>query len=382
MQKNKKIKATLGIKLTVIGFILVMALMIGIFNFRIPLAYTHNFKEVKANILLWPLRQLSEVITYEGFGFSSGNRWGIFITYFLAQAPFILVVMFLFNYLFNFVRGLSTEQEVASYLQSKSGITGRIVGSLLGTISPFCSCSTIPVLTSMIKSGIPFSTLSAFLITSPMINETGFALMIIWFGWKIAFIYLIFGLVIGLLGSYLASWFNLQSQIKISVNGSSINSQIQKEKDKKFISLNNMHKRGIKEALSSFKKFWWVLILAMLVGSLLHAFVPTDFIKSIGNYWWTPLVLIPFGILLYLNIVATVPIVGDLMRSGLGVGPSLGFMMAVNTISTPEIIILLKLFKKKFVIFLVLYLLMAILVFSYIMFAIPDDLIYDKLKYL
>ena len=364
---SSKRKTPRGIKLTLIAFLLIIIFMGVVFNFKVPLVYSRS-DVIKTNIIAWPIQQVFQLLVYKGFAIDPNNHWGKTLTFFLTEAPYILLILYIFSYLFNFARGFSTEKEISEWLQNKSGFSGRIVGALFGFVSPFCSCSTIPVVTSMAKARIPFGTLIAFLITSPMINESGIALLWSFFGFKVTLIYITFGFLIGIIGSYIASLLKLDDQLKIKPD--KINNNVHTLRmQTTFTSLN---KKAYKAANENFIKFWWILVIAMSIGALMHGFIPEQWIKhNIGNKWWGPLLLVPIGALMYLNISATVPIISELNKAGVGLGSSLGFMMGINTLSLPEIIILSKLFKRKFMIFFVTYLVVAILIFSYIIMLLP-----------
>jgi len=366
--KNNNSKMTSGIKKSLFALLLVLIFMGVVFSLQIKLVWNHDdLKPGKANIFLWPIKQFSEVLVYKWIGISDESRWGDVLVFFITEAPYILFIMVFFSYLFNFARSFSTEAEMSRWMESQKGLKGRIVGVLSGVISPFCSCSTIPIVTSMLKSGIPFGTLTAFLITSPMINEMGIVLMLSLWGYKITLIYLAFGMVIGFIGSYIFTSLKLENQIKIKRNV--------EVKQEQLMSINittkYMHKKASKVAKENFKKFWWILLIAMAIGSVMHGWIPEQWIKeNIGNKWWGPLAIVPIGAVMYLNVSATIPIVDGFVQKGMGLGTSLGFLMGVNTLSFPEIIILSKLFKRKFMITFVSYLVIAILLFAYILFFI------------
>ena len=372
MQKKKVIDKQMkkNLRNTFLGMFAVVAMMAIIFNFKISLAYSHDDKQ-EANIILWPIKQVMELLVYKGFGMSSTSHWSSTLSFFLTEVPYVFTLITMFSYAFNFARSFSTEQEISEWIKTTGGFTGRVMGSIMGFVSPFCSCSTIPIMTSLAKSRAPFGTVVSFLITSPMINESGIALMWSFFGYKVSLIYIAFGFVAGILGSYIADWLKLQDSFKIEI-GPKVedNSGIPKMKIRN--SFSRMHRIAKKEMFKTIKSVWWILILALAIGSIMHGWIPAEWIKDkVGNAWWAPLALIPFGMLMYLNISATLPIVNSFVKSGLHIGSALGFTMAVNTISLPEIIMLTKIFKRKFMIFFIIYLLVMILIFSYTLLAIP-----------
>ena len=357
-----------NLRKTFLSMLLVILSMALVFNFEVKLAWSHGTEVEETNVILWPIKQVMELLVYKGFGMSEGH-WASTVSFFLTDVPYVFLIVVIFSYAFNFARSFSTDQEISTWLAGSDGIKGRVTGAVLGFVSPFCSCSTIPVMTTLLKSRAPFGTVISFLITSPMINESGIALMWGFFGWKVSLIYMAFGFVAGIVGSYIATALKLQNSPKIKpepiVEG--VKTLVVKN------SWARMHRKAITAMKDIIKQIWWILILALAIGAVMHGWIPEDWIKNqVGNAWWAPLALIPIGLLIYLNISATLPLTNSFVKGGLGLGPALGFTMAVNTISLPEMLMLTKLFNKKFMIFFITYLLVAILLFSYMMLAIPD----------
>lgn len=370
MVKNQKVNSNL-VK-TGLGMLLIILFMGLVFSFNVPLVYYHD-EVVKANIVMWPLQQLSEILVYKWMGLT-GN-FASALAFFLAELPFVYLLIIIFAYLFHFARGFSTDQEISAWLATKDGFGGRVIGSIVGFISPFCSCSTIPIMTTLARSKAPFGTVIAFLITSPMINETGIAIMWSFFGYKVALIYIAFGFAIGLIGSYVATILKLENQFRImpemAMPVNDKNTMLKRQ-----ITFTYLHQKAWDNTKSAFISIWWIILLAMLVGSVMHGWIPETWIKNnIGNQWWAPLIMVPIGMALYLNISATLPITKSFVNAGLGLGPSLAFTMGVNTVSVPELIMLSKIFKTKFMVFLTTYMLLAILAFAYIIMAIPDSVL-------
>ena len=369
MQKEISQLTKSNLRKTFLAMLLVILVMALVFNFNVKLSWSHGTKAEEANIILWPIKQSIELLVYKGFGMSDGH-WADALSFFLTDVPYVFLLVVTFSYGFNFARSFSTDQEISTWLAGSDGIKGRVIGALLGFVSPFCSCSTIPVMTTLLKSRAPFGTVVSFLITSPMINESGIALMWGFFGWKVSLIYMAFGFLTGILGSYIATWFNLQDSAKIKPEPIVEGIAILQVKN----SARRMHKKAVAAMKDIIKKIWWMLLLALAVGALMHGWIPEDWIKDkVGNSWWAPLALIPIGLLMYLNISATLPLTNSFVQGGLGLGPALGFTMAVNTVSLPEMLMLTKIFNKKFMVFFITYLLIAILLFSYMVLVIPDS---------
>ena len=278
MKKTKKIKQKMSknIKLTILGMLLIILFMALVFNFSIDLKYSHE-KDASANVILWPIEQFMELLFYKWIGMGIDNKWALVLSFFFTEVPYIFILITMFGYAFNFARGFSTDKEISDWISSKNGFSGRIVGAIMGFVSPFCSCSTIPVMTTLAKTRAPFGTIVAFLITSPMINETGLALMVAMFGYKIALIYIAFGLVIGIAGSYFAKLFKLEDSFKIDINKGTI---IEHSKFKRVVTFKSLHKKAWKETKEIVKNIWWMMIIALAIGSVMHGWIPEDWIKK------------------------------------------------------------------------------------------------------
>ena len=197
---------------TIAALLAVILSMAIVFNFEVNLKYSSEGTK-SANIVLWPIKQFVELLVFKWFGMAVDNRWSHVLEFFLTDVPYVFLIIFIFSYTFNFARSFSTDEELAAWMKNSKGFLSRVIGAVAGFVSPFCSCSTIPVMTTLARSRAPFSTVMAFLITSPMINEAGIALMWSYFGYKIALIYMGFGFVIGILGSYVASWFGFTEKV-------------------------------------------------------------------------------------------------------------------------------------------------------------------------
>lgn len=368
LEESLKHQTKRNIMKTSFGMLFIILAMAVIFNFSVPLAWVHEGTK-KVNIILWSFSQFAELVTYKWIGMN--GHWEDSIDFFLSDLPYVLLLIFIFGYAFNFARSFSTDDEITQWLSTKQGFSGRLVGSIMGFVSPFCSCSTIPVMTTLAKARAPFGTVVSFLITSPMINETGIAIMWAMFGYRISLIYIVFGFLIGIIGSYIATWLKLDDQFRPSLfEGEDVKFVIGNRK----ITFKYLHKRASYESRKIFKSVWWIMIIAIAIGAAMHGWIPEDWIRNnVGNKWWGPLALVPLGTLLYLNITATLPITQGLIDKGLGAGAAMSFTMGVNTLSLPEIIMLNKIFKMKFMIFFVTYLVSAILLFAYVLWPIPQD---------
>jgi uncharacterized membrane protein YraQ (UPF0718 family) len=255
----------------------------------------------------------------------------------------LLSIIFIVSYL----RTHFNTEKVRAYLQNKSEFTGNILASLFGIITPFCSCSAIPLFLGFIQARIPLGVTFSFLISSPMNNEIVIALLFGLFGWKITIIYIVFGLLVAILGGYFIGKMNMEKYILINVTP--MNGELDEVKIKlTFI-------QRIKEAkdytIDIFKKIWFYVLIGVGIGAFIHGYVPSDFIVEYAGASnpFAPIIAVLVGIPIYSNASGIMPLVEVLTSKGMVLGTTLSFMMAVTALSLPEAMILKKILHIKLI---------------------------------
>jgi uncharacterized membrane protein YraQ (UPF0718 family) len=255
----------------------------------------------------------------------------------------LLSIIFIVSYL----RTHFNTEKVRVYLQNKSEFTGNILASLFGIITPFCSCSAIPLFLGFIQARIPLGVTFSFLISSPMNNEIVIALLFGLFGWKITIIYIVFGLLVAILGGYFIGKMNMEKYILINVTP--MNGELDEVKIKlTFI-------QRIKEAkdytIDIFKKIWFYVLIGVGIGAFIHGYVPSDFIVEYAGASnpFAPIIAVLVGIPIYSNASGIMPLVEVLTSKGMVLGTTLSFMMAVTALSLPEAMILKKILHIKLI---------------------------------
>ncbi len=255
----------------------------------------------------------------------------------------LIVIIFIVSYL----RTHFNTEYVRAYLQGKSEFFGNILAALFGIITPFCSCSAIPLFLGFVQARIPLGVTFSFLISSPMNNEIAIALLFGLFGWKITAIYIGFGLFIAIFGGYFIGRLNMQKYILIPVK------PLEGELDE--VKIKMTFKQRVKQSWQYtwdiFKKIWLYVLIGVGIGAFIHGYVPSDLIvKYAGkDNPFAVLVAVLAGIPMYSNAAGVMPLVQVLTAKGMALGTALSFMMAITALSLPEAMILKKILHIKLI---------------------------------
>ena len=281
----------------------------------------------------------------------------------LRSAKFFLVILAELIPLFfivTFLSGLALEyispQKLREMLSGRKGIWGQLIAMILGWITPFCSCSTVPVLASMVKAGIPIGIMTTFLYASPYPVEIAIPILAPLFGLPVALAFLFVGGVLAILGGLLVHKLMWQDQVKVELVTNEENSQLDTEVlEIPLISLDNSFKAKCKRAweytIGFAKKLLLIIVISSALGALIYGFIPEEFILKYagGTNWFVVPVAALIGVPLYVNVAAIIPIIYSLSLKGMSEGAVIAFLITATTISPPEIFMLSALFKKKYV---------------------------------
>ncbi len=255
----------------------------------------------------------------------------------------LIVIIFIVSYL----RTHFNTEYVRAYLQGKSEFFGNILAALFGIITPFCSCSAIPLFLGFVQARIPLGVTFSFLISSPMNNEIAIALLFGLFGWKITAIYIGFGLVVAIFGGYFIGRLNMQKYILIPVKP--LEGELDEVKIK--MTFKQRAKQSWQYTWDIFKKIWLYVLIGVGIGAFIHGYVPSDLIvKYAGkDNPFAVLVAVLAGIPMYSNAAGVMPLVQVLTAKGMALGTALSFMMAITALSLPEAMILKKILHIKLI---------------------------------
>ncbi len=247
----------------------------------------------------------------------------------------------------SFLRTWVNTEYVRAHLQGKSALYGHVGASLFGIITPFCSCSAIPLFLGFLQARIPVGVTFSYLISAPMNNEIAIAMLFGLFGWKVTAIYIAFGLSVAVIGGYLIGKTNAEKEILIDVKP--IDAQL--EADFVVLTVKERAKEAWNYTVDIFKKIYLYVMLGVGVGAWIHGYIPTDFVARYtgeGNPF-AVIIAVLMGIPMYSNAAGVMPLVEVLTSKGMLLGTALSFMMAVTALSLPEALILKKIMSLKLI---------------------------------
>lgn len=308
-----------------------------------------NFWIVIILIPLWflvykSLQPVTDWFVNSVFNLEKGNHLTEAIRFFIFEVPKVLLLLTLIIFFVGIVRSYFSPERTRKFLVGKKTFTGNVLASLLGIVTPFCSCSAIPLFLGFVESGVPLGITFSFLIAAPMINEVAVVLLFGLFGWKTALIYVAMGLVIAITSGWVIGRLKLEKWVEDWVYKTKFGeSGLEDEK----LSFSNRLKFGFDAVRDIVGKVWPYVIIGIAVGAGAHGFVPEDFMASImgKSTWYSVPLSVLIGVPLYSNAAGIIPIVSVLIEKGASLGTALAFMMAVIGLSLPEMIILRKVLK-------------------------------------
>ena len=319
----------------------------------------------------------ADLITYKILSFEVGEKFSEAVHFFFLDTSKIFVLLLILIYIITFIRSFVDEDKVRLLLSRKNRFIGYIGASLLGAITPFCSCSSIPLFMTFLRSGVPFGVAMAFLIVSPIINEVAIILLAGVLGVEFTLIYLIIGVSLGVIGGAIFDFINAKRFLmELPVNqpcGCSCDENGHKENEK--ITMHNRHKLALEESLAIFKSIWIYILIGVTLGAIMHGYLPENFIeKYVGkdNFWSVPAAVL-VGIPLYTGSTSAIPVVQSLIAKGLPIGTAMAFMMSSVGASLPEFMILKRVMKAKlliivFIVMLIFFTLAGFLFNAYNLF--------------
>lgn len=285
------------------------------------------------------LPAITDWLIYSVFGMTKGSHLTEAVWFFIYEFPKVLLLLTLIIFFVGIIRTFFTPERTRKALEGKKTFTGNVMAACLGIVTPFCSCSAIPLFLGFIESGVPLGVTFSFLIAAPMINEVAVVLLYGMFGWKVALIYVATGLVIAIIAGWVIGILNLEKWVEPWVYQTRVGKNDMEEEKLTLASRINMGYKAVKNIVA---KVWIYVAIGIAVGAGAHGYVPEDFMASLmgKSAWYSVLLSILIGIPLYSNAAGIVPIVSVLIEKGASLGTALAFMMSVIGLSLPEMVIL------------------------------------------
>jgi len=292
------------------------------------------------------IQQFADWLVYSIFNLDSASKIGGSINFFIYDTVKIYLLILVIIAVISLIRTFLPPHKLKETFAKQKFGAGNLSASILGAVTPFCSCSSIPIFIGFLKAEIPLGIAFSFIITSPLVNEVVFVLMGGTFGWKIAALYALTGIILGVIVGLIIGKMKLEKEIILKFNGD----------DGENLNLGYLPKSiegkiqySLNESFATFKKLWLVIAVGVGIGAAIHGYVPAEFFKQYLNI--NSLLAVPIatliGIPIYAGCSTLVPIVFALTVQGIPLGTALAFMMAIAGLSLPEAIMLKKVMTMK-----------------------------------
>ncbi len=283
-------------------------------------------------------------VAYSLFGLAPGSKLGGSVQFFIEDTTKIFFLLVVMIYVIALIRASLDIERIRDYLAKNNKFVGYLMGSTFGAITPFCSCSSIPVFLGFTSAGIPIGITMSFLLTSPLINEVAVLLLLSLVGWEITLIYVLVGMIIGIAGGIFLDLIRAEKLLQPFALKAYQTAEVSDGSDstKPRLSIKERHDFAKVELLDILGRVWKWVFIGVGLGALLHGFVPDAwFSENLGSgQWWSVPVAVLAGIPLYSNATGVIPVMESLIVKGLPLGTTLAFCMSTVAASFPEFILL------------------------------------------
>lgn len=293
------------------------------------------------------MQQLADWLVYALLGFAKNSRAGSSLNFFIFDTVKIFILLTVIVFAITLIRGFFPPERTRRILASRKGslLLGHLMAALLGIVTPFCSCSAVPLFIGFVEAGIPLGVTFTYLVAAPMVNEVALGLLYGMFGLKVALIYVVSGEVIAVVSGLLIGKLKLERFVESVVTTTRVGAAAESERPD--------WRQRLSQAWvftsDLLKSIWPYVVGGIAVGALMHGWVPTGALASVagrGNPF-AVLIAVVIGVPLYANAAGIIPLVSELTRAGVAMGTALAFMMAVTALSLPEMILLRRVLKPR-----------------------------------
>jgi uncharacterized membrane protein YraQ (UPF0718 family) len=295
------------------------------------------------------LEPLSGWMTFSLLGLERGSRLGESVAFFLYDAPKILLLLALIVFVVGVARSFFTPSRTRALLAGRRESVGNVLAALLGVVTPFCSCSAVPLFLGFVEVGIPLGVTLSFLISAPMVNEVALVLLFGLFGWKIAALYLVTGLVVAIASGFILGRMRLERFVAPWVYGVPKSfDPIAADRPLGFAGRVEKGREAVRDIVG---KVWPWVLAGIAVGAGIHGYVPEGLLASVmgKSAWWSVPAAVAIGVPMYSSAAGIIPVVQALLAKGAALGTVLAFMMSVIGLSLPEIVILRKVLRPPLI---------------------------------
>ncbi|WP_319541338.1 permease [uncultured Pseudodesulfovibrio sp.] len=324
-------------------------------------------------LVLWyglysQLLPFADWFAYSLLGLDTGSHLGAAIQFFVYDTPKVLMLLVLVVFLVGILRSFVTVNWTRSFLAGKRESAGNVMAALLGVVTPFCSCSAVPLFIGFMTAGIPLGVTFSFLIAAPMVNEIALVLLYGLLGWKVAALYFVTGITIAVVAGWVLGRMGLEDHVEDWVKEIRAGEAAMDEK----MTWTARFDYALDSVKDITRRVWKFVVLGIAAGAAIHGYVPEGQLAGImGNEaWWSVPLSVLMGIPMYTNAAGIIPVVEALLGKGAALGTVLAFMMSVIALSFPEMVILRKVLKPRLIAIFIAVVGCGILVVGYIFNAI------------
>jgi len=291
---------------------------------------------------------LSEILAFRVLGLAPHSHLGQSVAFFLYDAPKVLLLLVLIVFAVGIVRSFFTAERTRAVLAGKRESVGNVLAALLGVVTPFCSCSAVPLFLGFVEVGIPLGVTLSFLVAAPMVNEVALVLLFGLFGWKVAALYLVTGLAIAIASGFVLGRMKLERFVEPWVYESM---KTNATYERKQLGFTGRVVKGLEAVRDVVGKVWPWVLAGIAVGAGIHGYVPEGLLAGFmgKSAWWSVPAAVALGVPMYSNAAGIIPVVEALLGKGAALGTVLAFMMAVIGLSLPEIVILRKVLRPPLI---------------------------------
>ncbi len=309
------------------------------------------------------LSNLIKILVENVFGLSIQERLGGSIHFFIYDVVKIFILLSVLIFIISYIQSYFPPERTKKILGRFSGISGNILGALLGTVTPFCSCSSIPLFIGFTSAGLPLGVTFSFLISSPLVDLASVLLLASIFNWKTAIAYVVVGLVLAVSGGTIISKLKLDNYVEPFVFGNKSLDVEQEEMTRK-----DRIDYSKEQVLTIIKRVWLYVLIGVGIGAVIHNWIPESVISAIlgKDKWYSVLIAAFIGVPMYADIFGTLPIAEALVLKGVGLGTALSFMMSVTALSLPSIIMLKQVVKQRLLVIFISLVTIGIIIIGYV----------------
>ncbi len=309
-----------------------------------------------ADILTWLNDQLLKMQWLESLfmwlfgeviGLAETSPWYHFLVFFAYDVVKIFILLSILIFIASYLQANLTPERTRKLLAKRRGITAHVGAALLGTVTPFCSCSSIPIFIGFTRAGLPVGVTFAFLISSPLVDLASVILLASVFNWQIALLYVVVGLILAIGGGVAIGAAHLDDQVESFVRQPSEGVHVIDEEI--ILTRKQRVSYAIDQVKEVFHRVWLYILIGVGIGATIHGFVPEAWVEALlgQNRWYSVLLAVMLGVPMYADIFGTLPIAESLIAKGVGLGTVMAFMMAVTALSLPSLFMLKRVVKPK-----------------------------------